>query len=175
MIAEFCTWCREYVINMNQRCEECKSCLKCQHFEDGCCMNEIVVSEYRKEWHRPDVLGIGPPLCRKYCPYLSDAERHKASVLSEGGNADRSKDSGARIYGGENGRSHTILFTPLPKFWLSDGCECITFEASFSETIYYHMVLLGWCEWEATEHLTVEIPNVKQRVSKTAHCVHRGS
>ena len=55
-------------------------------------MNETVVSEYKKEWNRPAfVLGIGPPLCRKYCPYLSELERREARLLAEG-DEDESKN-----------------------------------------------------------------------------------
>jgi len=139
--------------------------VSCKHFDDGCCTNETVVSEYRREWGRPSyVLGIGPPLCRKYCPYLSDSERRRVAVLAEGENATESENSGAGTLGDESkdGKSHRMLFTPLPKFWLNDDCTCITFEIDFSETMYYHMTLLGWCEWEIPERLTVEIPIVKK-------------
>ncbi|MEM3726105.1 MAG: hypothetical protein QXK98_04495 [Candidatus Bathyarchaeia archaeon] len=160
MIAEFCSWCREYVVKKNLDCKECEDCLKCQHFDKGCCTNETVVSEYRKEWNRPAyVLGIGPPLCRKYCPYLSEAERRRAFLLSEGENAYK-KNSGIKGTNVENEKGEkdrTILFTPLPKFWLNDDCECITFEVDFNETIYYHMTILGWCEWEIPEEINVEI------------------
>lgn len=136
--------------------------MKCQYFDKECCINETVVLEYRKEWNRPNyVLGIGPPLCRKYCPYLSNAERRKAYFLYEGKKADEGKSHDMKIMYGkdeENDKNHMILFTPLPKFWLSGDSECITFETDFNETIHYHMVLLGWCEWDIPEHLTVYIP-----------------
>lgn len=168
MIGEFCTWCREYVVSRNLDCKECESCLNCKHFDKDCCMNETVVSEYRKEWNRPAyVLGIGPPLCRKYCPHLSESERHKAQLLAEG-NTDEGKisDTGNPDVSSNNGKDHKILFTPLPKFWLNDNCECITFEVDFNETIYFHMVLLGWCEWEIPEHLTVVVPTVNGEARK---------
>jgi hypothetical protein len=146
MIAEFCTWCREYVVNNNSDCKECETCLKCNYFDGDRCINETVVSEYKREWNRPPyILGIGPPLCRKYCPNLSDSEGRKAHILAEGEDANKSKNSDIEISSeeSEDEKSNKILFTPLPKFWLSSDCECITFEVDFSETIYYHMVLLG--------------------------------
>ncbi|MEM3628293.1 MAG: hypothetical protein QXK98_06400 [Candidatus Bathyarchaeia archaeon] len=80
MIAEFCDWCREYLVNKNLECRICESCLKCQHFDGSCCLNEIVVARYKADWHRPNyVKGIGPPLCRKYCPFLYNKERMKAA------------------------------------------------------------------------------------------------
>ncbi|MEM3665689.1 MAG: hypothetical protein QW222_01250 [Candidatus Bathyarchaeia archaeon] len=80
----------------------------------------------------------------------------------------KAKNSGIRISDeeSENGKSHTILFTPLPKFWLSNNCECITFGVNFCETINYHMIFLGWCEWEIPEHLTVVVPIVNGKARK---------
>ncbi len=137
-------------------------------------MNETVVSEYKKEWDRPaSVVGIGPPLCRKYCPYLSELERRRAHLLAEG-DEDESKnfDVETQDEGGKGERSRKILFTPLPKFWLNENCPFITFEVDFNETVNYHMALLGWCEWEIPERLTVEIPAAKNAHAKnqTATC-----
>jgi hypothetical protein len=159
MIAEFCTWCREYIVNKNADCRECESCLKCQHFDGECCKNETVVSEYRKDWKRPTALGISPPLCRKYCPYLPTNKRRRAHLLFEGGSVGKDKKQKLqKTNGASTEKRHIILFTPLPKFWLTDNWECTTFEIEFSETIHYHMVLLGKCVWDFPEHITVEIP-----------------
>lgn len=160
MIGEFCTWCRELVVNGNLNCRECESCTACGDFDGGCCTNKAVISECVKELGGPScVLGIGPPLCRKYCPHLPESWRRRAAALAGGEGAAAGGDPHASppCNKNEGGKNHKILFTPLPKFWLNCGCECITFEIDFSETMYYHMVLLGRCEWEVPDHLTVEV------------------
>ncbi len=162
MIAEFCTWCREYLVNKNLECRECESCLKCQHFDKECCTNEAVLSEFRKEWNmRKHVFGIVPPICRAYCPYLSADARYRAYVLSQGESPQGSReiDTHKKDHTGKEGKHHTILYTPIPKFWLTNDCECITFEIEFSETIHYHLVLLGKCVWDIPEEIILEIPN----------------
>lgn len=84
MIAEFCSWCNEYIRRKNVKCRECETCLKCPEFERNCCVNGIVVAEYRRELKRPDfVLGIGPPLCKStvLTYLLMRGKRHFCATL----------------------------------------------------------------------------------------------
>ncbi|MGB9615643.1 MAG: hypothetical protein ACPL3B_09080, partial [Fervidobacterium sp.] len=59
--------------------------------------------------------------------------------------------------GNAKGEQHTILYTPIPKFWLNGNCQCITFKINFGETMYYHLVLLGKCVWDIPEEIILEV------------------
>jgi len=170
MLAEFCSWCRELVVNRNMECTECESCLRCSDFDGECCRNKAAVSGYIREMGRPScVLGVSPPLCRKYCPLLDEDARRRAALLSGA--------ETVQAAGGEKSEigvlPHRILYTPLPKFWLAENSPCITFEIDFSETMYYHMVLLGRSVWEIPDEITLEMPaaslsSARHRSGRTA-------
>ncbi|MEM2674165.1 MAG: hypothetical protein QXW77_00825 [Candidatus Hadarchaeales archaeon] len=162
MLAEFCSWCREFVVNKNMECKECESCLRCSNFDGECCRNKTAVSGYIKEMGRPSyVVGVGPPLCRKYCPLLDEDARRRAALLSGAETVQAAGVEKSEI----EVLLHRILYTPLPKFWLAENAPCITFEIDFSETMYYHMVLLGRCVWDIPDEIILEIPAAASRSS----------
>jgi hypothetical protein len=84
LIAEFCTWCREYIVKKNVECKICESCLKCRYFDGDCCSNDIVVSKYRMDWHIPDyVLGIGSRSAENTARFfLKRTERERLNALA---------------------------------------------------------------------------------------------